>query len=144
MYTCIHAHMYSYIHPCIYMHGLIIAMHTLHVKKPHSDCSESLIKNHPNRLLCCLLLLHHVFAHFVFYYLFIIPPHLLPVLVYLQQRCSQWSRWAPRLANLCWGGRKVATPCSSFVCHALACQHLHATRLWRGSACGTLPYVITT
>ncbi len=24
----------------------------------------------------------------------------------------------------------------AFVCHALACQHLHATRLWRGSACG--------
>ncbi len=48
---------------------------------------------------------------------------------YLQQRCTQWSRWAPRLANLRWGGRKVATPCRAFVCHALNCQHLHATRL---------------
>ncbi len=55
---------------------------------------------------------------------------------YLQQRCTQWSRWAPRLANLRWGGRKVATSCMAFVCHTLACQHLHATRLWRGSACG--------
>ncbi len=55
---------------------------------------------------------------------------------YLQQRCTQWSRWAPRLANLHWSGRKVATSCMAFVCHALACQHLHATRLWRGSACG--------
>ncbi len=35
-----------------------------------------------------------------------------------------------------WLGRKVATSCMAFVCHALACQHLHATRLWRGSACG--------
>ncbi len=26
--------------------------------------------------------------------------------------------------------------CMAFVCHILACQHLHATRLWRGSACG--------
>ncbi len=48
---------------------------------------------------------------------------------YLQQRCTQWSRWAPRLANLRWGGRKVATSCMAFVCNALACQHLHATRL---------------
>ncbi len=48
---------------------------------------------------------------------------------YLQQQCTQWSRWAPRLANLRWGGRKVATSCMAFVCHALACQHLHATRL---------------
>ncbi len=48
---------------------------------------------------------------------------------YLQQRCTQWSRWAPRLANLHWSGRKVATSCMAFVCHALACQHLHATRL---------------
>ncbi len=53
---------------------------------------------------------------------------------YLQQRCTLWSRWAPKLANLRWGGRKVATSCMAFVCHALACQHLHATRLWRGSA----------
>ncbi len=30
---------------------------------------------------------------------------------YLQQRCTQWSRRAPRLANLRWGGRKVATFC---------------------------------
>ncbi len=44
--------------------------------------------------------------------------------VHLQQRCTQWSRWAPRLANLHWSGRHLA-----FVCHALACQHLHATRL---------------
>ncbi len=48
---------------------------------------------------------------------------------YLQQRCTQWSRWAPRLANLHWGGRKVATSCMAFVCHALAYQHLHATKL---------------
>ncbi len=48
---------------------------------------------------------------------------------YLQQRCTQWSRWAPRLANLRWGGRNVATSCMALVCHALACQHLHATRL---------------
>ncbi len=48
---------------------------------------------------------------------------------YLQQRCTQWSRWAPKLANLRWGGRKVATSCMAFVCHTLACQHLHATRL---------------
>ncbi len=33
---------------------------------------------------------------------------------YLQQRCTQWSRWAPRLANLRWGGRKVATSCMAF------------------------------
>ncbi len=46
---------------------------------------------------------------------------------YLQQQCTQWSRWAP--TNLHWGGRKVATSCMAFVCHALACQHLHATRL---------------
>ncbi len=42
---------------------------------------------------------------------------------YLQQRCTQWSRWAPRLANLRRGSRKVATSCMAFVCHALACQH---------------------
>ncbi len=48
---------------------------------------------------------------------------------YLQQRCT-------RLANLRWDGGKVATFCMTFVCHALACQHLYATRLWRGSACG--------
>ncbi len=36
-----------------------------------------------------------------------------------------------------WGDGKVATSCMAFVCHALVCQHLHATRLWRGSACGT-------
>ncbi len=40
---------------------------------------------------------------------------------YLQQRCTQWSRWAPKLANLRWGGRKVATSCIAFICHALAC-----------------------
>ncbi len=55
---------------------------------------------------------------------------------YLQQWCTQWSRWAPRLANLHWSGRKVATSCMAFVCHALACQHLHAKvvtgfSLWR-------------
>ncbi len=55
--------------PYIYMHGLIIAMHTLHVKKSHSACSQSLIKNNPNRLLCCLLLLHHFFVHFVYYFM---------------------------------------------------------------------------
>ncbi len=44
-------------------------MHTLHVKKSHSDCSQSLIKIHPNRLLCCLLLLHHVFVRFVYYFM---------------------------------------------------------------------------
>ncbi len=48
---------------------------------------------------------------------------------YFQQRCTQWSRLAPRLANLRWGGRKVATFCMAFVRHALVCQHLHATRL---------------
>ncbi len=58
------------------------------------------------------------------------------LLGYLQQQCTQWSRWAPRLANLRWGGMKVATSCMAFVCHALAFQHLHATRLWRGSASG--------
>ncbi len=58
---------------------------------------------------------------------------------YLQQRCTQWSRWAPRLANLRWGGRKVATSCMAFVCHALACQHLHATRLWRGFSLWRFP-----
>ncbi len=26
--------------------------------------------------------------------------------------------------------------CMAFVCHALACQHLHVIRLWRGSGCG--------
>ncbi len=62
----IHAHIYTCIHPYIYTHGLIV-MHTLHVKKSHSDWSQNLIKNHPNRLLCCLLLLHHVFDHFVYY-----------------------------------------------------------------------------
>ncbi len=56
-------------HPFIYTHGLIIVMHTPHVKKSHSDCSQSLIKNHPNRLLCCLLLLHHVFVCFVYYFM---------------------------------------------------------------------------
>ncbi len=55
---------------------------------------------------------------------------------YLQQRCTQWSLRAPRLANLRWGDGKVATFRMAFVCHALACQHLHATRLWRGSGCG--------
>ncbi len=44
-------------------------MHTLHVKKSHSDCSQSLIKNHPNRVLCRLLLLHHVFVRFVYYFM---------------------------------------------------------------------------
>ncbi len=72
----IHEHIYT----CINMHTPIhftlhtrthyyIAMHTLHVKKSHSDCSQSLIKNHPNRLLCCLLLLYHVFVHFVYYFM---------------------------------------------------------------------------
>ncbi len=50
---------------------------------------------------------------------------------YLQQRCTPWSLRAPRLANLRWGGRKAATSYMAFVCHTLACQHLHATRLWR-------------
>ncbi len=58
---------------------------------------------------------------------------------YLQQRSTQWSRWAPRLANLRWGGRKVATSCMTFVCHVLACQHLHATRLWRGFSLWRFP-----
>ncbi len=48
---------------------------------------------------------------------------------YRQQRCTQWSLRAPRLANLRWGNGKVATFRMAFVCHALACQHLHATRL---------------
>ncbi len=48
---------------------------------------------------------------------------------YLQQRCTHW------LANLRWGDGKVATFRMAFVCHALACQHLHASRLWRGSGC---------
>ncbi len=63
----IHAHIYT----CIHLHArtIIIAMHKLHVKKSHSDCSQSLIKNHPNRLLCCLLLVHHVFVRFVFYFM---------------------------------------------------------------------------
>lgn len=47
---------------------------------------------------------------------------------YLQQRCTQWSLRAPRLANLRWGDGKVATFRMAFVCHTLACQHLHATR----------------
>ncbi len=50
---------------------------------------------------------------------------------------TQWSLRAPMLVKLRWGGWNVATSCMAFVCHALACQHLHATRLWRGSACGT-------
>ncbi len=65
----IHAHIYTcmHMHTPIHLHALIIAMHTLHVKKSHSDCSQSLIKNHPNRLLCCSLLLHHVFVCFVYF-----------------------------------------------------------------------------
>ncbi len=47
---------------------------------------------------------------------------------YLQQRCTQWSLRAPRLANLRWGDGKVANFRMAFVRHALACQHLHATR----------------
>ncbi len=39
---------------------------------------------------------------------------------YLQQRCTQWSRWAPRFANLRRGGRKAATSCIAFFCHAHA------------------------
>ncbi len=34
-----------------------------------------------------------------------------------------------KVSELHWSGRKVATSCMAFVCHALACQHLHATRL---------------
>ncbi len=64
-YTHTFTHACTCIHPYIYTHGLIITMHTLHVKKSHSDCSQSLIKYHPNRLLCCLLL-HRVFVCFVF------------------------------------------------------------------------------
>ncbi len=64
-----HTHIYTCIHPFIYTHGLIIVMHTPHVKNSHSDFSQSLIKNHPNRLLCGLLLLHHVFVCFVYYFM---------------------------------------------------------------------------
>ncbi len=60
---------HTFTHAYIYTHGLIIAMHTVHVKKSHSDCSQCLIKNHPNWLLCCLLLIHHVFVSFVFYFM---------------------------------------------------------------------------
>ncbi len=38
--------------------------------------------------------------------------------------------------NLRCGDEKVATFCMVFVCYEHACQHLHATRLWRGSGCG--------
>ncbi len=68
-YTHTFTHACTCIHPFIYTHGLVIAMHTLHVKKSHSDCSQSLIKNHPNRLLCCFLLFHHVFVRFVYYFM---------------------------------------------------------------------------
>ncbi len=61
----IHAHMYT----CMHMHTPIDLHARTHVKKSHSDCSQSLIKNHPNRLLCCLLLLHHVFVCFVYYFM---------------------------------------------------------------------------
>ncbi len=56
---------------------------------------------------------------------------------YLQQRCTPWFLRAPRLENLRWSDGKVATFHMAFVCHVLFCQHLHATRLWRGSGCGT-------
>ncbi len=57
---------------------------------------------------------------------------------YLQQRCTPWFLRAPRLENLRWSDGKVATFHMAFVCHVLFCQHLHATRLWRGSGCGTI------
>ncbi len=50
---------------------------------------------------------------------------------YLQQRCTQWSLWAPRLVNFHWDDGKVVIFRMAFVCHALACQHLHAIRLRR-------------
>ncbi len=68
-YTHTFTHACTCIHPYIYTHRLIIVMHTPHVKKSHSACSQSLIKNHPNRLLCCLLLLHNVFVSFVYYFM---------------------------------------------------------------------------
>ncbi len=55
---------------------------------------------------------------------------------YLQQLCTHWSLRVPRLANLRCGDGKVPTFHMAFVCHTLACQHLHAKRLWRGSGCG--------
>ncbi len=68
IYTCMNRH--TPIHFTLHTRThYYIAMHTLHVKKSHSDCSQSLIKNHPNRLLCCLLLLYHVFVHFVYYFM---------------------------------------------------------------------------
>jgi len=57
---------FLFMHRFIYTHKLIIVMH---MKKSHSDCSQSLIKNHPNRILWCLLLLHHVFIRFVYYFM---------------------------------------------------------------------------
>ncbi len=44
---------FLFMHPFIYTHTRThyIDAH----EKSHSDCSQSLIKNHPNRLLCCLL-----------------------------------------------------------------------------------------
>ncbi len=65
IYTCIFGTLgctvfiqetFLFIQSHIYTPGLINAMHILHVKKSHSDCFQSLIKIHPNRLLCCLLL----------------------------------------------------------------------------------------
>ncbi len=67
VHTCTHLHMHAHAYTYSFTRRLIIAMHTLHVKKSHSDCSQSLIKNHPNRLLSCSLLLHHVFVRFVFF-----------------------------------------------------------------------------
>ncbi len=57
IYTCMHMHTPTHLHARM--------MHTLHVKKSHSASLE----NHPNRLLCGLLLLHHVFVRFVYYFM---------------------------------------------------------------------------
>ncbi len=60
-------------------------------------------------------------------------------LSYLQQQCTQWSRWAPRLANLHWGGRKVATSCMAFVCHGIClpqgCDRVQLVALSIGPLC---------
>ncbi len=51
---------------------------------------------------------------------------------YLQQQCTQWSRWPPRLANLRWGGRKVATSCMTFCLSTSACHKVvMGFSLWR-------------
>ncbi len=59
---------------------------------------------------------------------------------YLQQQCTQWSQWAPKLANLRWGGRKVAWHLSVThslvnICMLLGCDGVQLVALSIGPLC---------